>query len=29
MHDLAKALKGVDAEVQEKICRNMSKNASA
>jgi len=27
--DLAKALKGVDAEVQEKIFRNMSKRASA
>ena len=27
--DLAKALKGVDAEVQEKIYRNMSKRASS
>ncbi|HPV42727.1 MAG TPA: FliG C-terminal domain-containing protein, partial [Spirochaetota bacterium] len=27
--DLAKALKGVDADVQEKIYRNMSKRASA
>ena len=27
--DLAKALKGVDAEVQEKIFRNMSKRASS
>jgi len=27
--DLAKALKGVDAEVQEKIFKNMSKRASA